>query len=509
MRRLDARSLVGIGMAVLAALVIIIGQYRPVEQSMLLGVTVALMSAAVAMWVSYLAVVSPWWGLLAYLALHPVINLARAQVWIGWVQVIAATPVVIALLIGAGWGLWRSRTQPADAHGVGSATWGLLGGAALLAIASTLASPLSVDGVNVTIHGALVPLAMLGCVLALRPDARRALQAVTALAGGVAVASLLNLTWLAYGLSDVYFYERRMFFARLTYFNVGIFGEMLVLGLPLLAIPLLIRERMGWPRWVTPVTWAAIATVLLALFFTYTKSAWLTAALGATLVIMLLVRGWGRKALLLAATYALLAVVVPYPQPVLERIAPDLAADYRAFVVSLQSEQRVESWDPETKEGSGSVGIRWLAIGASADLIAEHPLLGVGPARYGTEFSSIRPDASVPHLSSAHNFLANLAVEYGVPLALIVAFGLAVAMLPGLLALLDPDPTRRVAAVMVSISLTCFLLVATLFGNDLYRPFRTMGSDVVIVAVLVGLGLSLRTYPREFVLPSLRRQAAD
>ncbi|HEX6128519.1 MAG TPA: O-antigen ligase family protein [Candidatus Limnocylindria bacterium] len=505
MKGLTARHIVAAVMAGLAATVILIGYYRPAEQSPALGLAVAIVASAVVAAVSYLAVMRPWWGLVAFLAATPAINIARAQVWIGPVQLISATAVVLALIIGVGWELRRPRDPAGAMGGVSGITWGLLGGAAVLAIASTVVAPLTPESLNVTLHGALAPLAVLGCVLVLRPNAVRALHAMLALAGGVALAGLINLGWMTYALSDLYFYERRIFFARLTYFNVGTFGEMLVIALPLLAIPLLVRRQFGWPKWVPWATWGAIGVMILALFYTYTKSAWITATLGSTLVIILLVEGWGRKALLLVGTYLLLAVVVPYPYPVLQRVSPDLAEDYRSLVVAMQSERRVESWDPESEEGAGSVGIRWIAIWASVELVSEHPVLGVGPTRYGPEFARIRPDASVPNLSSAHNFLANLAAEYGLPLAVLVTFGLAVAMLPGLPALVDPDPLRRVAAVMVAIALTCFMLVATLFGIDLYRTFRTMNSDVIAVAVLVGLGVSLLTYPREIVIPPLRR----
>jgi hypothetical protein len=55
----------------------------------------------------------------------------------------------------------------------------------------------------------------------------------------------------------------------------------------------------------------------------------------------------------------------------------------------------------------------------------------------------------------------------------------------------EPEVLLRVAGTAVAIGLVGFLAMATLFGNDLYRMYRTMNADVVTVAALAGLGWSL------------------
>jgi hypothetical protein len=331
-------------------------------------------------------------------------------------------------------------------------------------------------------------MALFGIALALRPDARRALQALLTLASSVVLATLINLVWLLLVVAPTDFYEQRMQLARLTYFNVGIFAAMLVMAIPATAT-LLLRQR-PW-RWA----WLAIGLFLVALFLTYTKSAWLSAALVSALLIVLLVRTWRARAGLLLGVAAVLAIGVPYPLPVLRAVAPALAATYESFIVGVQGSGRLESWDPDTYQGSGSIGIRLEAIGAAAEMTATAPLLGVGPGRFGVEFARIRPDASVPNLQSAHNLLPNLAAEYGLPFALLVAVGLAFLIGATLVRARAAPPELRLVATVVGASLVGFAAMATLFGVDLYRTYRTMNTDVLTAALLAGLAWCLVVRP--------------
>lgn len=344
---------------------------------------------------------------------------------------------------------------------------------------------------NITLHGVLEPMAVFAVVVALRPRIDQALHALVAVAAGVAIATLINFAWLVLLIGPRDLYQQRMLLARLTYFNVGIFANMLVTAIPAAASVLFLRSRFRWPRTAVALAAFAIGLMIVALFFTYTKSAWLSAALVASLLIVLLVQGWRRRIPLLLAVAVLLALVVPYPLSPLRAVAPDLAVAYETFLVTLQGEGRVESWDPDTYQGSGSIGIRLEALGAAAELTAGSPLLGVGPGGFQREFARIRPDASVPELNSAHNMLPNLAVEYGLPFALLVAIGLAWTIFAALGMRGEPNLDRRVVGTALAVSLIGFLCMATLFGVDLYRTYRTMNTDVVTAALLVGVAWSI------------------
>jgi O-antigen ligase len=483
-----ARPLAG-GVLVAASVALVaVGAHRPAEQGLVVALLAAGLAALLCGAVAGLAIVRPWWALLAWLAASPVINASRAELWIGELQLIPSTPLIAALGMGA-------LLAPAEAGRAvparGRATWLVLALGATLAIASTVAAPDVGTATNITLHGVLEPMALFAIVVALRPDVDGVRRALLALAGGVAVATAINLVWLAAVVAPGDLYEQRMQLARLTYFNVGIFATMLVVALPAVAIPILLRRPLRLGRPAVALAWLVIGVMLVALFLTYTKSAWLSAAVIGGLLVVLLVRGWRRRLALLLGVAALLAVGVPYPLPVLRAVSPDLAAGYESFVQGLQGGARLESWDPDTYEGSGSIGIRLEAVGAALELTAESPLLGVGPGGFAREFDRVRPDASVPGLQSAHNMLPNLAAEYGLPFALLVAIGVALLIGWTLASARRAPPGGRVVATVVAVALIGFVSMATLFGVDLYRTYRTMNTDVLTAALLAGLAWCL------------------
>lgn len=487
------RSLRWIAAALLMALsvaVVVGGAYRPTAQPAAVGLAAAAVAAALAALMIGLGVSRPWWGMLLFCAAMPIVNVARAQAWIGPIQIIPATLVIAALVLGtvlnrAPNGQIAALPRPARYP------WLALAAGAALAIAASLVTPWRGDAVNITLHGVLEPMAVFAVVVALRPRAEQALHALVAIAAGVTIATLINFAWLVLliGPRDLYF--QRMLLARLTYFNVGIFANMLVTAIPAAASVLFLRSRFRWPRAAVTGAAFAIGLMIVALFFTYTKSAWLSAAVVASLLIVLLVQGWRRRVPLLLGVAVLLALVVPYPLSTLRAVAPDLAVAYETFLVTLQGEGRLESWDPDTYQGSGSIGIRIEALGAAAELAAGSPLFGVGPGGFQREFARIRPDASVPELQSAHNLLPNLAAEYGLPFALLVAIGLAWTLIAALRMRREPEIDRRVVGTALAVSLIGFLCMATLFGVDLYRTYRTMNTDVVTAAALAAVAWSV------------------
>lgn len=471
---------------------VLAGAYRPVELSASVAFAVAAGVAVLTTLMLGVGVLDPWRGLLLLLCATPIVDVARAQVWIGPWQVLPISLLILSLAVGAAVNA-RSRPTTSERR-PGMWTWLLLACAAALAVAATLAAPWSEGALNITVHGVLEPMAVFAIVLALRPTTERALQAVLAVAVGVAIATLINLAWLVLLVGPRGLYEQRMLLARLTYFNVGIYADMLVVAIPAATAAIFLRARLIRPRLVVSAAILAIGLMVVALFFTYTKSAWLSAALVAALLIVLLVDGWRRRIPMLAAVAVMLALVVPYPLPLLRGVAPDVANAYQGFLVALQGEARVESWDPDTYEGSGSVSIRLEAIGAAAELTADAPLLGVGPGGFQQAFARIRPHASVPELQSAHNLLPNLAAEFGLPFALLVSVALLWTIGRILLLGRTDEPLAHVVGTVLGVSLIGFLAMATLFGVDLYRTYRTMNLDVVTVAALAGLAGSI-TWP--------------
>jgi len=479
-----------------AAMVVLAGAYQPIEAPRAFGIAAALVAAAVAVAIIVLAVTRPWPGTLLFIAAMPVVSVARAQAWIGPVQVLPVTVLILALAAGV---VLSRGAWPAAASAPSWRSWALVAAGAALALAATLAGGPTVDGLNITLHGLMEPMAVFAVIVAQRPSTDRAFQAMLAVAVSVIVATLINLAWLGAVLVPRDLYEQRLLLARLTYFNAGIFGLMLVSALPAAAAPLFLAHRFDRPRMAVISAWLAVGLMVGGLFFTYTKSAWLSAAVVSWLLILLLVPGWRRRIPMLIGVAILLAAVVPYPLPLLRSVAPGLANGYASFLATLQGTARLESWDPETYQGSGSVGIRLEAVGGALELAADSPLLGVGPGRFQAEFARIRPDAAVPDLQSAHDLLPNVAAEYGFPLALLIAGGLAWLVLSGLRGPPAATHDARVICTLLAVSLIGFVCMATLFGVDLYRTYRTMNADVVTAAVLAGLILVVAREPRPTV----------
>jgi hypothetical protein len=503
-----ARPVAGGLLVACSVALVVLGTYRPEEQGPAVTLVASTLAALLAGIVASVAVIRPWWGLLCFIAAAPIINVARAQLWVAGIQLIPATFLLAALGVGILLRRHPSATgaagQPARATWATLATWGALALGGALAVASSLAAHTPIAAANITLHGVVEPMAAFAVVVALRPGAHQALHALLALAAGVAMATAINLAWLLLVVAPTDLYEQRMQLARLTYFNVGIYASMLVVAIPAAATVLLVERRRRWGGPGRAVAWLTIGLFVVALFLTYTKSAWLSAALVCALLILLLVRTWRARTGLLLAVAVVLAVGVPYPLAVLRAALPDAAAAYESFLGSLQGSGRLESWDPDTYEGSGSIGIRVEAIGAAAEMTASSPLLGVGPGEFAREFARIRPASNVPGLQSAHNMLPNLAAEYGLPFALLVGIGLVVVIGSCLSVARRLTGDARVVATVIGVALIGFLAMASLFGVDLYRAYRTMNTDVVTAALLAGLAWSAATAWRE---PRDRRSA--
>lgn len=166
------------------------------------------------------------------------------------------------------------------------------------------------------------------------------------------------------------------------------FSQATALAFVTLASYLLFARRRPGHR-----IWAAVATAIgMALLLSFTRSVWLA---------------------LIAAAFYLLAAAKPralLAVPVL------LAVVYAAAPDSLR--QRVHSIQPGANEN------RLIMWRTGLNMIAAHPLLGVGPERAGPRFAEFQP-ADVEELPPGfyghlHNVYIHFAAERGIPAALIV-----------------------------------------------------------------------------------------
>ncbi len=134
---------------------------------------------------------------------------------------------------------------------------------------------------------------------------------------------------------------------------------------------------------------AGAAITVAALAFTYSRNAWLGLAAGA-LALVLTAQRTLRIVAVLATVLALGAIAMP--GPVAERLQS---------VVNLEDQtlrDRVAMWR------------------AGLSMIADHPLLGVGPGEVRTWYQHYRrPEAVRPSTGHLHNSAVQIAAERGLP----------------------------------------------------------------------------------------------
>jgi O-antigen ligase len=465
------------------------------------------------------AIFRPWRAFLLIVLLTPVWDVAQVSWQIGWnVQVIAQTIFVVALAAGC---LLRSpglRAEPGAAetrHADPPAgappnplrrlagrfsglslplRAGVVALIAILVIAalSTLNSPDHVASGTVLMHGILEPVAMGLILLALVPG-RRGLALVAVVLGvSVAIGSLLNIVQMVPTSTLHQLQVNRLLFSRVTYFNVGLFGEMLAMAIPLLIGALMARRQLNLGRRGLDLVGAALALCTAGLFFTFSKSAWISTS-GATVVVLLLLAGTWRKRAAIVLTAGLLSTaVIPWPALVLQ-VSPPLDNAYRAVMVAIVGQSRFDSWNPSTLSGRGSLVERTYTVTAAAHMAIDHPLLGVGLDRFGPEYvGGYKPAAAHLTPDSAHAFWPEIAAELGLPALAFVLLLYAAAMAALWRVYRSPpdNATKLLAAALIA-SLVAWLLVATAFAGDMYRPWRNMSSDFVMMAIVVAAAFAL------------------
>ena len=169
---------------------------------------------------------------------------------------------------------------------------------------------------------------------------------------------------------------------------------MLVLGVAGARLLFAARDRV-WPALVSPALGVALA-------LTFTRSAWVGASAGISLLFLLRVsqivarrdvRGLARAPVLAAAVFALAALGFS--------VAPAAITDRVYSTFDLQ--------DPTNRD-------RLAMVRVGAGMVRDHPLTGVGPEMVEVLYAAYRPDDAVnatnPHL---HNVPLQIAAERGLP----------------------------------------------------------------------------------------------
>ena len=472
------------------------------------------------------SVLRPWRGFVAVMLLTPVFDSAQIHLEIGALQVIVQTLCVVALGLGlalrdrpapvaagpapvaAGPAPVAAHASPAEGDAVASVerkfgrrSWtrpdlvAAASLAALLALAagSTALSPNVTQSATVLLHGILEPVAFGLVLVALRPNRRDLALLFVVLGVSVAIGGILNMLQTIPDLKSLAVIQaNRLLVSRLTYFNVGLFGAMLAMALPMLAAAILAHRTLGHRARTLVVLCLLMLAALASLFLTFSKSAYLASSAGVLILLFLIVRSRKRRVSLVLTATLISAVVIPWPAAILQ-VAPPLEQAYRNAVVRLVGQSRYDSWNPATLSGRGSLLERWYATRAAAQMAIDHPLLGIGLDQFKAQYvGRYKPAEAHLELDSAHTFWPEIGAELGLPALFLVVLIFAAA----LLALWrvyrsPPDQLGRLLAATFLASMGGWLVVATTFDIDLYRDWRNMSSDVVMAAVLVACAFAL------------------
>jgi len=162
------------------------------------------------------------------------------------------------------------------------------------------------------------------------------------------------------------------------------FGGVLFLGV---LFSLAYLANVPWRRawWMLP----GAAVTVAALAFTYSRNAWLGLAVGALGLILTAQRSL--RIVAVRATVLILGAVT-LPGPVNERARSVVNLEDRTLI------DRLAMWR------------------AGLSMIADHPLLGVGPGEVRTWYQHYRrPDAIRPSTGHLHNSAIQIAAERGLP----------------------------------------------------------------------------------------------
>jgi O-antigen ligase len=248
------------------------------------------------------------------------------------------------------------------------------------------------------------------------------------------------------------------------------FGGVLFLGvLFFLAYLANVPWRHAW--WMLPGAGVSVT----ALAFTYSRNAWLGLAAG-TLGLVLTARRTLRIVTVLAAALALGAVALPGP-----------VAERARSVVNLEDStlrDRVAMWR------------------AGLSMIAEHPLLGVGPGEVRTWYQHYRrPEAIRQSTGHLHNSPIQVAAERGLPALFAWAWIWIVFFREGwwILGRVGREPPIQRALVCASLAGAAGFLVAGLFEHNF--------GDAEVVMVVFALMAQPWVVARERAGPEATRRA--
>jgi O-antigen ligase len=466
-----------------------------------LGATVPVAAAVVAV----VALYRPWRALLLVLGLTPFWNAAYISWQVGPVQVILQTVFLIVLAAGAAitWTGWQtSADYPARAllsdraHGFDPFRIAAVAVAGFVVIAaiSTVASSNVTLSATVLLHGILEPIGLAAILVFLRPTRRDLVVLGIALGISIGLGTLLNIAATLPTMTSLGAIQAgRLLFARASFYNVGLFAAVIATTVPLVVAVLSVRRSVAMPTWAVRLTVAAFAAGLAGLFFSLSKSAWIATGGGTMLVLLFVMHSWRRRLALVTAGIAISTLFIPWPALILQ-VSPTLDSGYRSVMVAIVGESRFDSWNPATLAGRGSLTERFYAADAAVVMAITNPILGVGLDQFGVNYAKpeYRPPQAHDYVDHAHSLFPEIAAELGLAaMTLVLVIYAAALWAMWRVYRRSRERLTRVLAAGLFASMVSWLVVATAFGCDIYRPDRELSSDVVVAAVVLGAALAL------------------
>jgi O-antigen ligase len=137
---------------------------------------------------------------------------------------------------------------------------------------------------------------------------------------------------------------------------------------------------------------------------------------------------------------------------------------------------------------------RFYAADAGVRMAIANPILGVGLDQFGPNYLNpiYRPAQALDTLDHAHSFFPEISAELGVAAAALV-FVIYAATLWAVWRVYRnarDQLTKFLSAGLIA-SIMAWLVVATIYGCDIYRPDRALSSDVVVSAIVLGAAIAL------------------
>jgi O-antigen ligase len=313
----------------------------------------------------------------------------------------AITPTeVIAGLLVAGW-LLRSLARRRLVLPLTPLTVPLLATLAAVAISAYQATQLSLTLKECLKWMELILVYMF--VVAEMGTARQVLALLLMLLAGAAIEASVGAGQFVLGIGPDFFAIGRFMRAYGTFDQPNPFAGYLGMLIPMAVGLLLTRPSPRVRNYTLAVGLLAGGAVGMSL----SRGAWL----GISLALCTMALFWSRRSrillsigILASTPAAILAFMNLLPAEISSRITT--ALDYFRFVNVTQEELTTQNW---------AVIERVAHWQAALDMIAAHPLFGVGAGNYPAVYQWYAVQGWPESLGHAHNFYLNMAAETGIP----------------------------------------------------------------------------------------------